>query len=114
MKSFHTIQLYLKRDEALSYNPTLYLKRDEALSYDPTLYLKRDAEAKPYYYYKLKKVSDDEEIIPLSIKDAFSELEAFIKNFEQNDNSEFNFNDLRIFKKYLQISRVIEFESKKQ
>ncbi|CAG8593719.1 144_t:CDS:2, partial [Diversispora eburnea] len=59
--------------------------------------------------------SDDDKIFPVSVKDAISGLETFIKYFEQqNNNFEFNIDNLRIFRKYLRNSRVIEFNSKKQ
>ncbi|RHZ56095.1 hypothetical protein Glove_406g82 [Diversispora epigaea] len=46
--------------------------------------------------------SDDDEVLPVSVKDAISRLKIFIKYFEQqNDNSEFNIDDLQIFRKYL-------------
>ncbi|CAG8657706.1 8526_t:CDS:1, partial [Diversispora eburnea] len=46
--------------------------------------------------------SDDDEVLPVSVKDAISGLKTFIKYFEQqNDNSDFNIDDLQIFRKYL-------------
>ncbi|CAG8503957.1 11731_t:CDS:1, partial [Diversispora eburnea] len=43
--------------------------------------------------------SDDEEILPVSVKNTISRLKTFIKYFEQqnDDNSEFNIDDLKIF-----------------
>ena len=56
----------------------------------------------------------DEEIPPVSVKKAVSGLEIFINYFEQQDDKDFNVNDLKIFKKYLRISREKEFNLKKQ
>ncbi|CAG8567063.1 4260_t:CDS:10 [Diversispora eburnea] len=47
---------------------------------------------------KEKSNSDDKEISPVLIKDVVNGLKTFIKYFEQqNDNSEFNINNLKIF-----------------
>ncbi|CAG8717971.1 21660_t:CDS:2 [Rhizophagus irregularis] len=52
----------------------------------------------------------DEEIVNLAV----SGLKIFINYFEQQDNSEFNIDDLRVFRKYLRIARTQEFNSKRQ
>ena len=57
---------------------------------------------------------DDDKILPISVKNAVGGLEIFINYFEQQDDSKFNVNDLQIFKKYLRIVRVQEFNSKSQ
>ncbi|CAB4397697.1 unnamed protein product [Rhizophagus irregularis] len=58
---------------------------------------------------------DEDDKIPLvSVKKAVSGLKMFINYFEQQDNSEFNINDLRIFRKHLRIARTQEFNSKRQ
>ncbi|CAG8813868.1 7486_t:CDS:1, partial [Dentiscutata erythropus] len=50
---------------------------------------------------------EEEEILSVLVKDAVSRLETFIKYFEQQDNnSEFNVDDLLIFRKYLRMSKV--------
>lgn len=57
---------------------------------------------------------DDEEIPVIPVKKAVSGLETFINFFEQQNDNEFNKEDLRIFRNYLQVVRVKEFNSKKQ
>ncbi|CAB4475246.1 unnamed protein product [Rhizophagus irregularis] len=49
---------------------------------------------------------EDDEIPLVSVKKAVSGLKIFINYFEQQDNSEFNIDDLRVFRKYLQIART--------
>ncbi|CAB4417211.1 unnamed protein product [Rhizophagus irregularis] len=56
----------------------------------------------------------DNEIPPVSIKEAVGSLETFIIYFQQQTDPEFDVNDLRIFRKYLKVSKVQEFNSKKQ
>jgi hypothetical protein len=56
----------------------------------------------------------DNEIPPVSIKEAVGGLETFIIYFQQQTDPEFDVNDLRIFRKYLKVSKVQEFNSKKQ
>jgi hypothetical protein len=58
---------------------------------------------------------DDDVIPPISAKEATSMLEKFINYFEQQkDNSDFNIDDLRVFKKYLRVTRAKAFNSKYQ
>jgi len=57
---------------------------------------------------------EDDEIPLVSVKKAVSGLKLFINYFEQQDNSEFNIDDLRVFRKYLRIARTQEFNSKGQ
>ena len=57
---------------------------------------------------------EDEKIPSVSVKKAVDGLEAFVSFFEQQNDSEFNFDDLRIFRKYLRMVRVKEVNSKKQ
>jgi hypothetical protein len=57
---------------------------------------------------------ENEEKSPISTKRAIDGLETFINYFEQQDDSNFNFDDLRNFKKYMRIIRVKEFNAKKQ
>ncbi|EXX65839.1 hypothetical protein RirG_129510 [Rhizophagus irregularis DAOM 197198w] len=57
---------------------------------------------------------EDDEIPLVSVKKAVSGLKIFINYFEQQDNSEFNIDDLRVFRKYLRIARTQEFNSKRQ
>lgn len=54
------------------------------------------------------------EIPPVSIKEAIGGLETFIIYFQQQTDPEFDVNDLCIFRKYLKVSKVQEFNSKKQ
>jgi len=55
---------------------------------------------------------ENEEIPPIPMKKAVDGLETFINYFEQQDDSEFNFDDLRNFKKYLRIIRVKKINAK--
>ncbi|CAB5393057.1 unnamed protein product [Rhizophagus irregularis] len=58
---------------------------------------------------------DENEEIPLiSVKKAINGLETFVNYFEQQEDSEFNIGDLRIFRKYLRVIRVREINAKKQ
>jgi hypothetical protein len=58
---------------------------------------------------------DDDSVIPLILaKKAGDSLETFINFFEQQDNDNFDFNDLQIFKKYLRVARFMAFSSKNQ
>ena len=57
---------------------------------------------------------EDEAIELVSEKKAIDALEILINYFEQQTNSEFNTDDLRIFRKYLRVIRVKEIDSKKQ
>ena len=57
---------------------------------------------------------DDDEIPVVSVKKAVSGLEIFINFFEQQNDVKYNNEDLRIFRKYLQVVREKEFNSKKQ
>ena len=58
--------------------------------------------------------NENDEIPVVSVKKAVSGLETFVHFFEQQDDAEFNNKDLRIFKKYLQVIQLKEFNSKKQ
>ena len=58
--------------------------------------------------------SSDKEIPLVPVKKAVSGLEVFVTYFEQQTNSEFNIDDLRVFRKYLKVSKVQEFNSKEQ
>lgn len=58
--------------------------------------------------------NSDKEIPPVPIKDAVNGLETFVTYFQQQTNPEFNIDDLHIFQKYLKVSKVQEFNSKKQ
>lgn len=65
----------------------------------------------------IEESDDDDEIEiipPVSAKKAIDGLKAFINYFERQNNSEFNSEDLHIFRKYLRIVRVNEINSKKQ
>lgn len=57
---------------------------------------------------------DDDEISVVSVKKAVSGLKTFINFFEQQSDIKYNNEDLRIFRKYLQVVREKEFNSKKQ
>ncbi|GET54853.1 hypothetical protein GLOIN_2v1472481 [Rhizophagus irregularis DAOM 181602=DAOM 197198] len=58
---------------------------------------------------------DDDVIVPLiSAKKAVDLLETYIKYFEQQNDDDFDFNDLQIFKKYLRVTRFKAFNSKNQ
>jgi hypothetical protein len=54
---------------------------------------------------------EDEEIPPVLVKKALDGLETFISFFEQQN---FNMDDLNFFRRYLQVVRVKEIDSKKQ
>ncbi|CAB4375839.1 unnamed protein product [Rhizophagus irregularis] len=56
----------------------------------------------------------DEEILLVSEKQGVDALKIFINYFEQQNDTEFNIDDLRIFRKYLRIARIKEINSKKQ
>ena len=58
--------------------------------------------------------SSDEDVLLVSEKQGVDALKIFINYFEQQDDPEFNVDDLRIFRKYLSISRIKEINSKKQ
>jgi len=58
--------------------------------------------------------SSDEDILLVSEKQGVDALKIFINYFEQQDDPEFNVDDLRIFRKYLRISRIKEINLKKQ
>ncbi|CAB4439368.1 unnamed protein product [Rhizophagus irregularis] len=70
------------------------------------------------FFKEFDKIGDedisDEEIQLMSDKEGVNALKTFINYFEQQDDSEFNINDLRIFRKYLRIIRVKEINTKKQ
>jgi arginyl-tRNA--protein-N-Asp/Glu arginylyltransferase len=59
---------------------------------------------------------DDDDEIPavVLVKKAVSGLETFINFFEQQNDVIYNNEDLRVFRKYLQVVREKEFNSKKQ
>ena len=58
---------------------------------------------------------DDDDVIPLiSAKKAVDLLETYINYFEQQNDDDFDFNDLRIFKKYLRVTKFKAFNSKNQ
>ncbi|PKY63625.1 hypothetical protein RhiirA4_493329, partial [Rhizophagus irregularis] len=57
---------------------------------------------------------DDDEIPVIPVKKAANALETFINFFEQQNDNEFNNEDLRVFRKYLHVVRVKEFNSKRQ
>ena len=63
---------------------------------------------------KEKSDSEENEISPISVKKAIDGLKTFINYFEQQDNFKYNIDDLQLFRKYLQVARVEEFNSKKQ
>ncbi|CAB5367834.1 unnamed protein product [Rhizophagus irregularis] len=56
----------------------------------------------------------DEEIQMISDKEGINALKTFINYFEQQHDTEFNVNDLYIFRKYLRIVKYKEAKSKKQ
>jgi hypothetical protein len=56
----------------------------------------------------------DEEIPLVSVNKALNELKSFISFFEQQSDVEFNADDLSIFRRYLQVVKVKEINSKKQ
>jgi len=58
--------------------------------------------------------SEEDEISLVPVKKAIDGLKTFINFFEQQDDFEFKVEDLHIFRKYLRISRVKEFNSKNQ
>jgi hypothetical protein len=57
---------------------------------------------------------DDDEISVVSVKKAVSGLKTFINFFEQQSDIKYDNEDLCIFRKYLQVVREKEFNSKKQ
>ena len=56
----------------------------------------------------------DEEIPPVSTKNSLDALKTFINYLEQQDDAEFSFDDLPIFRKYLRIVKTKEFNTKTQ
>ena len=63
---------------------------------------------------KNEEDTSDEEIQVISDKEGINALKMFINYFEQQNDTEFNINDLYIFRKYLRIVRYKEAKSKKQ
>ncbi|RIA91082.1 hypothetical protein C1645_693030, partial [Glomus cerebriforme] len=61
-----------------------------------------------------KDDNDDVKIPVVSVKKAVSGLETFINFFEQQNDIKYNNENLHIFRKYLQVVREKEFNSKKQ
>jgi hypothetical protein len=57
---------------------------------------------------------DEEEIVSIPIQKAVNGLETFINFFEQQNDVAFDFNDLRIFRKYVRVVRVKEINLRKQ
>ena len=57
---------------------------------------------------------DDDEIPPILVNKAVDGLKTFIGYFEQQDNFKYSVEDLNIFRKYLHVVKVDEFNSKKQ
>ena len=58
--------------------------------------------------------SEEEEIPCVQIKEARLGLETAIRYFEQSDSADVDFNDLRIFRKYLNLLSLKELQSKRQ
>src|SRR3954453_11095075 len=56
----------------------------------------------------------DEEALVVSKKKGVEALKTFINYFEQQNDSDFNIDDLWIFRKYLRIIKIREFNSKNQ
>jgi hypothetical protein len=61
-----------------------------------------------------KSESEEEEIPPVLVNEAVNGLKTFINYFEQQDNSKYSIDDLCVFRKYLQVAKVEEFNSKRQ
>ncbi|CAB5293589.1 unnamed protein product [Rhizophagus irregularis] len=59
-------------------------------------------------------ISDDEEAMIVTEKKGVEALKTFINYFEQQNDPEFNIDELHIFRKYLRILKVREFNSKHQ
>ena len=59
-------------------------------------------------------IEEEEEVPPVLVNKAIDGLKTFINYFEQQDNSMYNIEDLKIFRKYLRIAKVKDFNSKKQ
>jgi hypothetical protein len=59
-------------------------------------------------------IEEEEEVPPVLVNKAIDGLKTFINYFEQQDNSMYNIEDLKIFRKYLRIAKVEDFNSKKQ
>jgi hypothetical protein len=56
----------------------------------------------------------DEEALVVSEKKGVEALKTFINYFEQQNDPDFNIDDLWIFRKYLRIIKIREFNSKNQ
>ncbi|CAB5372344.1 unnamed protein product [Rhizophagus irregularis] len=59
-------------------------------------------------------ISDDEEAMLVTEKKGVEALKTFINYFEQQNDPEFNIDELHVFRKYLRILKVREFNSKHQ
>lgn len=59
-------------------------------------------------------ISDDEEAMIVTEKKGVEALKTFINYFEQQNDPEFNIDELHVFRKYLRILKVREFNSKHQ
>ncbi|CAB4398575.1 unnamed protein product [Rhizophagus irregularis] len=59
-------------------------------------------------------ISDDEEAMIVIEKKGVEALKIFINYFEQQNDPEFNIDELYVFRKYLRILKVREFNSKHQ
>src|SRR3954452_4546425 len=58
-------------------------------------------------------ISDEEALVVLE-KKGVKTLKTFINYFEQQNDPDFNIDDLWIFRKYLRIIKIREFNSKNQ
>ncbi|CAB4386281.1 unnamed protein product [Rhizophagus irregularis] len=59
-------------------------------------------------------ISNDEEAMIVTEKKGVEALKTFINYLEQQNDPEFNIDELHVFRKYLQILKVREFNSKHQ
>jgi len=63
---------------------------------------------------EINKNDSEEKEIQVYFSDALNAIQTWVKFFEQQQSDKFNVEDLHIFKKYLKITKQLEFQAKKQ
>ncbi len=63
---------------------------------------------------EINENDSEEEEIQVSFSDVLDAIQTWVKFFEQQQSDKFNVEDLHISKKYLKITKQLEFQARKQ